>query len=235
VSIPKILPLLVALAVLLPVHASVVTASGAGPLPASAQDLTGLFPTEIVGSITDPLGVNMFKLDIFTPQTFSATMIGSAFDIPDTELFLFDSTGHGVLANDDQDNFGNLDSTLACLPSAVMNPCSSPLPGGIGPLVSGIYYLAVTRSANLPIDASSLDLFTIVNSTDVVGPDPTQGGNNPIADWDNGAFASPNSDDVNYDIILTGTTPEPATWIMTGIAGLFLVLLRRALVAPGIR
>jgi hypothetical protein len=204
-------------------------------LPATAQDLTGVFPTEIVGSITDPLGVNMFKFNIFNPQIFSATMTGSAFDIPDTELFLFDSTGRGVLANDDQDNFGNLDSTLSCLPSAVANPCSSSLPGGIGPLVSGIYYLAVTRSANLPIDASALDLFTIINSTDVVGPDPTQGGNNPIADWDGGAFPSPDPDQVNYDIVLNGTTPEPSTWIMTGIAGLFLLLLRRALVAPRAR
>jgi hypothetical protein len=74
-----------------------------------------------------------------------------------------------------------------------------------------------------------------LDSTDVVGPDPTQGGNNPIADWDGGAFASPNQDDVGYDIILTGTTPEPATWIMTGVAGLFLVLLRRAFTATGSR
>jgi len=60
-------------------------------------------------------------------------------------------------------------------------------------------------------------------STDLVGPSSTS----PIAGWDGNAFTTPNFDLINYDIILTGTAPEPATWLLTAGAGLVLGLLRR--------
>jgi hypothetical protein len=82
--------------------------------------------------------------------------------------------------------------------------------------------------------SASGEIFSPVLSTDVVGPDPTYGGNDPINHWDGNAFASPDTDLTNYDIVLTGTTPEPSTWIMIGIARLFLAFLRRAFATPGI-
>jgi hypothetical protein len=71
------------------------------------------------------------------------------------------------------------------------------------------------------------EIFSLISSTDVVGPDLTMGGAHPLTGWDGGGFTDPNSDAVKYDIVLTGTTPtpEPATWGMM-IAGLGLVLLR---------
>jgi len=208
-------------------YADLITASGAGALPGTAEDLTGISSlSEITGSIpdtTDPLlGVNMFAIDIGNFAAFSAITVGSPFGITDTELFLFDSTGRGVYANDDIDG-GN---TLSCLPSQVDNPCSSPLPSGVGPTSSGIYYLAITRSSNMPLSASG-EIFTILDSTDVVGPDTTMGGNDPITGWDGGAFTSPDTDLVDYDIVLTGTVPEPATWPVIGVAGVLLALVRR--------
>jgi hypothetical protein len=207
-------------------YAGLITASGAGALPGTAEDLTGLFPTEIVGSIpdtTDPLlGVNMFKIDIDNSALFSAITFGSPFGITDTELFLFDSTGRGVYANDDIDG-GN---TLSCLPSLVANPCSTSLPLGVGPLTEGVYYLAITRSSNMPLSATG-EIFTIFNSTDVVGPDTTMGGKDPVTNWDGGAFTSTDTDLVDYDIVLTGTVPEPATWTMIGVGAAVLGLLRR--------
>ena len=207
-------------------YAGVIVANNAGALPGTAENLTGLVQNEITGSIpdtTDPLlGVNMFKIDIVDYASFSAITIGSPFGITDTELFLFDSTGRGVYANDDIDG-GN---TLSCLPSQVDNPCSSSLPSGVGPTADGFYYLAITRSSNMPLSASG-EIFTILNSTDVVGPDTTMGGNDPITDWDGGAFTSADTDLVNYDIVLTGTAPEPSTWPVVGAAGVLLALLRR--------
>jgi hypothetical protein len=224
VSISKILPLFT-LAVVVPVYAATIIANNAGALPGTAEDLTGLSPTEIVGTLPDTtdalLGVNMFKIDIANSEEFSAITIGSAFGIPDTELFLFDSSGLGVYMNDDIDG-GN---TLSCLPSVIANPCSSPRPVDIGPLGAGVYYLAITRSSNLPLSVSG-DIFTIFNFTDVVGPDLTMGGNDPVTNWDGGAATTPDTDLVNYDIVLTGTTPEPATWIMTGAACALLGILR---------
>lgn len=214
---------LIGLSMAVPACASTVFASSAGALPGTAEDLTGIVPTEIIGSIPDSAdGVNMFIINIGEPTSFSAITIGSPFGIPDTELFLFDSTGRGVYMNDDIDG----SNVLSCLPSAVANPCESSLPLGVGPLTAGIYYLAITRSSNLPLSATG-DIFTVLDFTDVIGPDLTMGGNDPITGWDGGAFTSSDTDLVNYDILLTGTAPEPSTWITTGVACLLLALLRR--------
>jgi PEP-CTERM motif len=213
------------LCVAMPVHADTVNVVGAGALPGTAADLTGTSVTEITGSIpdtTDPLlGVEMFKLSISDYLDFSAITIGSAFGIPDTELLLFDSTGLGVYANDDIDG-GN---TLSCLPSADgSNPCPSSRPAGVGPASDGTYYLAITRSSNLPLSASG-EIFTILDFTDVVGPDFTMGGSDPITGWDGGAFTSSDTDLVNFDIKLTGV-PEPGVLGLLAL-GLLCIALRK--------
>jgi hypothetical protein len=224
VSISRVLSLL-ALAAVVPVYATTIIANSAGALPGTAEDLTGLSPTEIVGTLpdtTDPLlGVNMFKIVIANAEEFSAIAIGSPFGVADTVLALFDSAGLGVYLNDDISGA----DTLSCLPSAIANPCPSAPPPGVGPIAAGIYYLAISRSSNYPISASG-EIFSPVFSTDVVGPDLTMGGGGPITGWDGGAFTTPDTDLVDYDILLTGTTPEPATWIMTGAACLLLGILR---------
>ena len=71
------------------------------------------------------------------------------------------------------------------------------------------------------------EIFTIFNSTDVVGPDTTAGGSDPITNWDGGFLDAADTDLVDYDIVLTGTTPEPATWPVIAVAGVLLALLRR--------
>jgi hypothetical protein len=220
----------VAVVAILPVHATLITESGAGALIGTAQDLTGTTPTEIVGTlpnVTDALlDVNLFKFNIDDFLDFSVVSLSVPHGVSDTELFLFDSTGHGVYANDDMGGGDPVTFSLACLPSALNNPCLSALPSGIGPTSNGVYYLAITRSSDMPLSDLG-EIFTLINSTDVVGPDLTMGGADSLAGWDGGGFTDPNSDAINYDIVLTGTTvPEPASWSMVSIAGLCLVLMR---------
>jgi hypothetical protein len=231
-SFVKVFPLL-ALGFVLPSQGITIVASGAGALPGTAQDLTGLDPTEITGSIPDTidpiLGVNMFKIDIVDPLDFSAITMKSSFGITDTELFLFDSNANGVYMNDDLGGGDPTTYTLSCLPSADgSNPCSSSRPSGVGPTSPGIYYLAISRSSNMPTSAGN-EIFNVLNSTDVVGPSIS----GAVDGWDGGAFTSDDPDLVNFDIVLTGTTtsavPEPAITTLIGAAGLVLVFLRRKL------
>ena len=196
--------------------AGTVTASGAGSLPGSAQDLTG------DGDVTDIQGsfdllnnqyVAMFAIDVTDYQDFSAeTVSAGPFGLPDTELFLFNSLGYAVYMNDDLSN----SSTLSCLPSATGgNPCPFGQ-GGLGPTSDDIYYLAVAVSDDSPWGAGNTYLFLSGgSSTDLLGPDPSAG---PITGWDDDAFISPDYDLNNYDIELTGVgtaaTPEPASWLL---------------------
>ncbi len=206
-----------------PCFASTVIANNAGTLPATAEDLTNMFPTEIIGTLdgNNQNDVNMFEISIMQASDFSAiTVPTGAFGIPDTVLSLFNASGVGVYLNDDI----SASNTLSCLPSAdASNPCPVG-PGGNGPLTPGIYYLAISRSANYPVDGFGNEIFSPVFSTDVVGASNT----NPVAGWDGGAYTSPDFDLVNYDILLTGTVPEPGTFLLTGLAGLALAAFRRA-------
>jgi hypothetical protein len=195
-------------------------------LPGSAQNLTGTGVTQIVGNLDFPLGVDMFRISITNFANFSAVTMGVAFGVPDTELFLFNASGLGVFANDD----ATASNTLSCLPSVGGgNPCSSSRPAGVGPTSNGTYYLAITRSENDPLSVAG-DIFNILNSTDVVGPDTTMGGGSPITGWDGDVFTGPDFDLTGFDILLTGTSlstvPEPPTWLLVAIAMWGFVLRR---------
>jgi hypothetical protein len=200
-----------------PCSAGVITASLAGSTLATAMDLTGAYPTEIVGALdgTDPSAASMFKISV-DPWNFSAlTVFTGAFGIPDTVLSLFDSNGVGVYLNDDISD-GN---TMSCLASASSSPC--PASGIV--LAGGIYYLAISRSSNYPVyDVFGDEIFIPASFTSVAGPSST----NPIVGWD-GFGPSPDFDLVNYQIDLTGTVPEPATWLLTAGAVLALARFRR--------
>jgi hypothetical protein len=206
--------LLLSVCVIAPCSASVITAS-TGNTVATAQDLTALTPTEIIGALSgDPNDVAIFLIPIRRPDLFSVmTLDPGAFSIQDTVLSLFDLSGVGIYLNDDisgADTFSCI-STIA----GVTNPC--PLNGPLLPV--GDYYLALSRSANYPVDGSNNEIFNPLSSTDLA---TLVSGAGPLSGWDGNSFTSPDSDLVNYDIVLTGTVteavPEPGTWLMSGIA-----------------
>ena len=209
----------------------VIVADNAGPLLSSAQDLTGGDSLSgIVGALTTssdgspyPDFESVFKIDILNFRAFFAEVVPvGPHGLTDTDLFLFDAQGNGVYMNDDISG-GN---TLSCLPSlGASNPCPSSR-NGVGPTSDGIYYLAISTSANYPVSATG-EIFSPSSSTDVVGPDYTQGGGSPFTGWDDGAFTNPNTDQVDYDIVLCGTTPEPATYLLIAGPLCALALLRK--------
>ena len=212
--------LLVSLSLVPLCSANVIVVSGVGSTIGTAADLTALHPTEIIGTLsgTDQNDANVFKIANMLPVDFSAfTRLAGAFGVTDTVLSLFDANGVGIHMNDDISGA----NTMSCLPSpGVSNPC--PTSGTL--LAAGIYYLAISRSMNFATDGN-IDIFNTGASTDLIGAPLAS--SNPFAGWDGGAFASPDSDLINYDIVLAGAAPEPATWLLLASAGLGLGILRR--------
>ena len=103
----------------------------AGDLPETAQSTGSGALTAIRGDL-EADGVDMYAIYISDPSVFSATLrCGALFD---TQLFLFDANGNGVVHNDD--TFGlisYIDNSTSCIP---------------GP---GLYYLAVSRYNRDPV------------------------------------------------------------------------------------
>ena len=100
----------------------------------------------------------------------------------------------------------------------------------MGPTSNGVYYLAITRSANGPVSNTG-EIFTGNMIGAVAGPDLTAGGGGAVTGFDNGVNTETDFDNVNYHILLGGTVPEPATWTLMCAAAITLLLIRRKLAA----
>lgn len=148
---------------------------------------------------------DVFNIFLTGGQTFSATTIspGTLVELPvdnllgvptkvleDPQLFLFDSSGRGVYANDD--SFGSSQSTL---PS-----------GGFSPSDSGIYYLALSSFDYDPVSTGGV-IFPSEPSTEVYGPTGPGGG------LSLSGFEGASNSSGNYSIALSGaqTVPEPSS------------------------
>jgi filamentous hemagglutinin family protein len=161
----------------------------AGQLLETAQDLSlsgaGTVTSFLIsGTLADGNDVDLYRILLAGNEPFSATTLGEA-DF-DTQLFLFDGNGIGVIANDDSEF--TLQSTLR--PEAL----GIPTPGGI-------YFLAISQFNNDPVSQAGA-IFDFVQQPDgtfeqlPVGP----GANLPLSGWNNSGFGSGG----NYSIILTG-------------------------------
>jgi hypothetical protein len=123
--------------------ASAVTFVEIGDAPQSVpgQDTVGgVLPLEeIVGTFEGFSDVDIYRINIVDPANFRATTSGDP--ALDTQLFLFDTLGFGIGANDDR---SDLDPECA-----TFQDCWSDL-GSIPGLSVGIYSLAVSRYPYMP-------------------------------------------------------------------------------------
>ena len=172
--------------------------------------------TMIFGSLLNAGDIDLFAINITNPLNFSATTVNSLTSNAgaDTALWLFDSTGRAVYANDDDPSGTTLTSTLSAGSS-------------FGPLVAGLYYIGISLSGSEPVNFANINLFAFMSSTSLRGPNPNASG--PLTDWDSTlANGSGTTFPANYQIDLVGATtsavPEPATVALSVFGALALVV-----------
>lgn len=135
----------------------------------------------IDGKLSSGKDVDLFKITL-TGGAFSASTVGGAeFD---SQLFLFDETGIGVLANDQASNTAQ--STLSA-----------------DSLDPGTYYLAISSFNNDPISKGGL-IFPDTPFDQVLGP-TGPGGGSPLSGFQGQGFVG-NGD---YTIALNGVSTAP--------------------------
>jgi hypothetical protein len=190
----------------------------AGNLPATAQDvnngggvLTNITGVTQAGNVQDMYGIAITDGDAFSAWTNGDVGGPGGSASFDTQLFLFDSAGMGVIGNDD------------AFPSAAPfhSGMETPNEAGVSP-APGNYYLAISGFNADPLSAGGAIFnqaaFDEQSSAD--GP----GGALPITGWQTGGATG------TYDIFLTGAAgvPEPATLGLLGIGALAMIRRRRA-------
>jgi len=196
----------------------------AGDLLNTVQTPTGTGSIDtIIGSITTSFDVDMYKIKISHPSSFSATVFGGeGFNDWDSMLALFDVNGFGVYTND-ADVFDDLNSKL-------------PANHVLGPQTAGDYYLAIFDDDRAALSGTASSVNDIIFPlpafpyTQIFGP-TGGGGTLPLTAW--GSFIAADSLNANYGINLTGAefvVPVPAAiWLFgSGIVG-FLGLRKRAI------
>ena len=188
----------------------------AGNLPGTAQNPTGSPLTSITGTIGSSTDANMYSLLLSGGGTpFSVTTCGTAGSLNDTQLFLFDSGGLGVLANDDA---CGLRSTVS----------SDLLPGGL-------YYLAISGYNVDPVSSGGAifpnsPFGSLFGNPDFGGAGFGAGGGSAISGWGGSSGTG------TYTIDLTGASevsqldgpagaaavPEPISLLLfgSGLAGI---------------
>ncbi len=191
--------------------------------------ITGSFRTTSTASTASNPDLFAIRIDGTSPFAFSATTIGFDTTIYDTQLFLFDSKGFGLYANDDTSDFAK---------GATLNP--------INPLAPGLYYLAVAPYGAIPRSipvttpvtpsTAAFDMFpnTFDDTTGDVGftgLKTPKAGAGSLTTW---SLSGADVETGTYSISLTGTTyaapvPEASTWVSFGVPTLFVlgVLVRR--------
>lgn len=174
----------------------------------------------IFGTLSGASDVDLFQIFLPGGGLFSATTV-ETFDpssgvfqpLYDSALFLFNASGFGVYANDD-------DPLASPRPDSTL-PALDPLT----PLTAGLYYLAITASPRVPTSAGGLRIFPDLSTsltyqyTDVVGP-TGPGGGASLSGWTETHVET----GVVYRIALTGTQfaviPEPGTLLLIAVGTL---------------
>ncbi len=205
-----------ALALILSAHASgqgftefpgdagqtVSTASYTGPL--NFTPLTG-----ISGTIATPGDVDLFRIQIIDPSSFSASTVNIFTPVGlDTMIFLLTSTGVPVVLNDDASGKGEIRSTI---------PAGS-LSAFLGNNSPGYFILGISIFGNDPADSAARVLFLSGSVLNGANPAAVGGLGGYIFNAANATSATPAA----YQISLTGArvvaVPEPGTYLAGALA-----------------
>lgn len=197
------------------------TGPDAGALPGDAQVVQGSLTdpvTFIQGELEGNFGPgpsdfqDMYLIQIVTPSTFFARTIDSTtpngFTDFDTQLWLFDTAGLGLLGNDNSASITTL-SELTSVPSD----------GSPALVTPGFYYLAISGAGSAPVSGGG-SIFSFGTPTELSGPDGP-GGLSAISGWDLPGATG------RYTIELRGVNFAPAPGALAVLAMGFLGSRRR--------
>ena len=159
----------------------------AGDLRATANDMGAGAVTTITGSFTDASDADVYRICLTNGTSFSATTVGAT--TLDTQMFLFNSQGYGIYANDDSG--GTRGSLL-------------PAQHRFSPRAGGEYFLGIS-SFNRDPQSSQGEIFQD-NFSRMLYPDAIVdaqgfGAAEPLSGWLGRASGPPGT----YRITLTGT------------------------------
>jgi hypothetical protein len=160
----------------------------AGDVRATANDFGDSALTSIWGSFTDASDADVYRFCLADGGSFSASTVGAT--TLDTQMFLFDSQGYGVYANDDWN--GSRGSML-------------PAHHRFSPSAGGEYFLAISSYNRDPQSSQGeifQDFFSRFLYPDGVLDANGFGAAEPLIGWDGRAPGGPGL----YRIALTGTT-----------------------------
>ncbi|HYD00052.1 MAG TPA: GC-type dockerin domain-anchored protein [Phycisphaerales bacterium] len=164
------------------VAGDILFAADVGDLPESAYTPVGTGPLDSISGVFSNSDVDMYRINICDLASFSATTNGGT--DADTQLFLFNLDGTGVVMNDDIPDGRAGDDTL-----------QSEITGAL--LASGgEYYLAVSRFDRDPVDAGATAIWADTPYNAERAPDA---GGGPVAAWEGENFGS-----ASYTVTLTG-------------------------------
>ncbi len=141
------------------------------------NDKNSQLPDRILGELSDLNDVDLYQIYLLEGTEIKPTTVGGS--AVDTQLFLFDSQGLGISANDDSQGGGQ----------STVPPVNQ----------SGIYYLGISSWDNNPLSAEG-PIFT--NGQFEV---PGSGANSPLNGWvSTGTYSSG-----LYNLILKALAPNP--------------------------
>ena len=159
--------------------------NGSGTWDMAVENLAGQIPgqpivpqgsgalTSITEDSADGTRSYLYQIDICDPSNFSASTVGATSPVTDTQLFLFDETGKGVLHNDDVVGGATNESEL---PAGYV---SSP----------GTYYLALSFYNRDPITSSGGFIWANTPFRAVRTPDGTDPAS-AITGWTGAGFGT---------------------------------------------
>lgn len=197
----------------------------AGRLPAFAQDTTPQIPLQGIrgrlegpnlrgpGDFEDMYAISITDTVGFYARTDGGGPLMIGMTTFNTQLFLFDAAGLGILANDDVG------------PGELASHIHLPDDDGFFPTLpaAGLYYLAITGADNDPLSAAGA-IFDQVTTTEVSGPDGV-GGAMPIIGW------SGPTDPAAFGDYVIEVAPEPASFVLFASAAAAMAIWRRGSLA----